>query len=100
MELFERKPVTREEWYNSPEFIILRLFGHLSSETQMKTQEMFDVLSLIVAMCPGLYCTDRFTVVERQLKIVSLEAKRLIDEVSKLSDFLQPKIVEPNEKTS
>lgn len=87
----EKKPKNREEWYNSPKFIILRFLNNIAAGIGYKAQELGDVVELLLARDPQLTVLDRFHVVERQLRVVSLEAKRLWDECRSLSALLEPK---------
>lgn len=86
-----RKPVTRDEWYNSPEFIILRMLNNLAAETGSKASSVYDVLNLLVTARPDLYMGDKFNLVERQLRIVSLEASKLWDRIRDLEHMLAPR---------
>lgn len=81
--------MTREEWYASLE---LRFLNNIAAGIQHKTQELYDVLELILAEKPDLIVFDRFTLVERQAKIVNLEASKLWDYCRKLATILEPKI--------
>ena len=91
-EIFVEKPLmSREEWYRTPDFIILRFLNNMAAEVQHKTQEIHDILELMVTFNPNLAVGDRFTVVERQLRVINLEAGRFWDECRKLDDILSPK---------
>ena len=91
-ELFAELPLmTREEWHRTPDFIILRFLNNMAADVTHKTQEIRDILELMLAHRPDLFVTDRFCVVERQLMIVDLEARRLWDECRRLDDILSPR---------
>jgi len=81
----------REEWYSSVEFKKLRLFGNVASEIRHKCQYLYDILEIIVADKPELLSLDRFTLMERQLRILQLEAGKLVDLSSCLTLKAQPK---------
>lgn len=83
--------MTQEEWYASPGFIKLRFLNTIASGIQYKTQELYDVLELIAAE-QEVMVSDRFSLVERQLRIVNLEAAKLWDYCRKLETTLQPRI--------
>jgi rubrerythrin len=82
--------MTKEEWYASPDFIKLRFLNNMAAGIQHKTQEFTDVLELILAEKPDLWVFDRFSLVERQCKIVNLEAAKLWERARKLADSLEP----------
>lgn len=84
--------MTREEWYGSPDFIKLRFLNTIASGIQYKTQELYDVLELIASEKEGISVLDRFNLVERQLRVVNLEAAKLWEYCRKLEATLQPKI--------
>lgn len=83
--------MTQEEWYASPGFIKLRFLNNIAAGIQYKTQELYDVLELIASE-QEILASDRFNLVERQLKIVNLEAAKLWDYCRKLETILQPRI--------
>lgn len=90
-DLFKTIETTRDEWHNKPDFIILRMLNNLVADLTMKTQTIYDVLNLIVAARPDLFIGDKFNLVERQTRVVSLESKKLWDYVFKLQEALSPK---------
>ena len=81
--------MTREEWYNSPDFIKLRFLNNIAAGIQHKTQEITDVLNMLYAENPTLFVCDKFSMVEMQSRIVSLEASKLWERCRKLADFLE-----------
>lgn len=82
--------MTRDEWYNSVEFKTLRLFNQLSGDLSQTTQQLYDVLALILEKWPDAVVLDKFNLVERQLRIVGQESNRLFSEFSRLADRLSP----------
>lgn len=84
--------MTKEEYYDSSEFKIMRLLGHFAHDMKQKTQETFDILEILLEKRQDLLCCDKFNLVERQLRIVDIETVRLIDRVSNLSHLLSPKL--------
>lgn len=84
------KLMTRDEWYKSPDFIKLRFLNNIAAGIEHKTQEIRDVLELILAENPTLLVVDKFGLVERQMRIVRLEASKLWDYCRKLDSFLEP----------
>jgi hypothetical protein len=85
--------VTREEWYSSKKFLLLRLINQMSNELKHKTQQLHDVVSLLNAEYEtGLSVTDKFNLLVRQMKVVNLEIDELIGDANKLHDLLSPKI--------
>lgn len=82
--------MTKEEWYESPDFIKLRFLNNIAAGIQHKTQELNDVLTLILAEKPDLLGLDKFSLCERQLRIVALEASTLWERCRNLGNFLEP----------
>ena len=87
----DKKLMTKEEWYNSPYFIELRFLNNIAAGIQHKTQELNDVLNILVTENPTLFICDKFSMVEMQSRIVSLEASRLFESCRKLATFLEPR---------
>ena len=87
--------ITREEWYASPEFIKLRFLNNIAAAITHQVQEFNDILQLIIAEKPELTVYDKFSLVERQSRIVSLEASKLWDRARDLADKLTPKLDDP-----
>lgn len=83
--------MTRDEWYKSPDFIKLRFLNNIAASIQHKTQELGDVIELVLADRPDLCVYDKFHLVERQAKIVSLEASNLWSRCRDLAEMLEPK---------
>jgi len=86
-----KKLMTREEWYSSPDFIKLRFLNNIAAGIQHKTQELGDVLALILAENPDFFVFDKFSLVERQARIVSLEASKLWERCRNLDSLLEPR---------
>ena len=88
--------MTRDEWYKSVEFHQLRLLNNMASEVQFKIQHLYDVVGMIHAtqMVDNLagVISDQFSLMERQLRIVQLEAKNLVDRCNEVERRLRPKI--------
>lgn len=83
--------MTRDEYYNSPEFKTNRLLNNMVHDLKQQTQRIYDVLALVLERKPDLIFFDKFNLVERQLRIVDAEAARLIRETSALEHMLYPK---------
>lgn len=91
--------MTQSEYYESPSFLITRLLNNKVHGLTQTTQQIADILLLVESIHPGVFLGDRFSVVERQLRIVHLEAQRLIRETSLLEERLRPKTFsEPSTK--
>ena len=84
--------MTRDEYHKSPEFIKLRFLNNLAAALTYQAQEVQDILEILLAERDDLMICDKFTIVERQLRVTSLEAKRLWDVARDLSQFLEPKL--------
>lgn len=82
--------MTRDEWYNSKKFKILRLLNHLTHDITHRAQEIRDVLEIILEEHPDLIVFDKFTLVERQLRVLQLEGRNLVSVASDLSRKLEP----------
>lgn len=83
--------MTHEEWYDSPEFIKLRFLNNQAAGIQHKTQEYNDVLRLVLAEKPDLCVFDKFSLCERQARIVALEASKLWEYSRNLARMLEPR---------
>jgi hypothetical protein len=81
----------RDEWYNSPEFVRHRFLNNLASDITHRTQQFNDALALLVEANPEIIFTDRYAIVERQSRIVRLEADKLWTGVRKLLETVAPK---------
>lgn len=86
----KRKLMTKEEWYKSPDFIKLRFLNNMAAGIQHKTQELNDVLELLLAENPDLFVFDKFSLVERQSRIVHLEASKLWERCRNLDSLFEP----------
>ena len=82
--------MTREEWYNSPDFYKLRFLNNIAAGIQHKTQEIGDALNIILAEHPEWFVSDKFSMVEMQARIVALEASKLWERCRSLATFLEP----------
>lgn len=82
--------MTREEWYASPDFIKLRFLNNIAAGIEHKTQELNDVLQLILAENPDLFVFDKFSLIERQARIVRLEASKLWERCRNLGSLFEP----------
>lgn len=67
-----------EDWYNSLEFKKIRLLNNFTHEIKQMTQKLYDLLEIVVEDNPDCMVGDKFTIAERQLHIVDIEAKNLI----------------------
>lgn len=92
--------MTKEEWYDSPDFIKLRFLNNIAADIQHRTQELYDVLALIATDKEGIIVSNNFNLVERQLRIVNLEASKLWEYCRRLETSLQPKLEESNDAAS
>lgn len=88
----------REEWYNSAEFKKLRLFGNVASEVHHKCQYLYDILEIILADKPDLIVFDRFTIVERQLRVLQANYKGDWNRISSLTGMSTDQFHQSNKK--
>lgn len=86
----EAKAMTREEWYNSPKFLKLRLLNQLSHSLKHTTQQLHDLLRVLDAEEGPMMVHDKFNLAERQLRVVDLEAVQLARRMDELARFLEP----------
>ncbi len=84
--------MTRDEWFASPEFIRHKMLNNLASEIGQKVQQFNDMLVLFHEKHPDLVFTDKFAIVDRQQRIVHLEADKLWTAVRKLVETVKPEI--------
>jgi len=87
--------VTCEEWHKLPDGIILRLLNNYPFVIVHQIQEIYDIISLMVAHRPDLLFSDKFNKIEKQLRIVSLETKELERNILELIHSLRPKEFSP-----
>lgn len=81
----------RQEWYDSVQFKKLRLLNNWTHEIKQMTQKLYDILEIVLEDKPDSVIGDKFTIAERQLRIVDVEAVRLIDAMSKFTVTLEPR---------
>lgn len=84
------KLMTREEWQNSPNFFKLRFLNNIAAGIQYKTQEIKDVIELIIAENPEIIASDKLTLVVDQSRIVSMDAMKLWERCRALVNTLEP----------
>lgn len=80
----------REEWYTSTLFRLLRLINNIIAELTFKSQHLQDLLILLMEKREGIYLSDKFHLVERQMRIVKLETDKLSRYFSDLERTLSP----------
>src|SRR4051812_12216157 len=88
--LRQRRPM-RDEYYKSKEFITLRLLNNMTHEISHLTQRMYDVLAIVADQHPGMFCMDKVTIYERQLRLVNSEASRLTSYMTQLDSVFTPR---------
>lgn len=86
--------MTREEYYQSKEFKILRLLNQLSFQPAETCQQLNDVLEVLADTFEKAQVCDKFNIVAQQVRILHLEAKRLETVASQLAHFLEPKDIQ------
>lgn len=80
----------REEWYESTKFKKLRLLNNWTHEIKQMTQKLYDLLEIVTEDTPDCMVGDKFTIAERQLRIVDIEAKNLITAMGAFAHTLEP----------
>lgn len=81
----------RQEWYDSVQFKKLRLLNNWSHEIKQMTQKLYDILEIVLEDKPDAAIGDKFHIAERQLRIVDVEAIRLIDAMGSFARTLEPR---------
>jgi len=81
----------REEWYQSTKFKKLRLLNNYSHEIKQMTQKLYDLLEIVTEDNPDAMVGDKFTIAERQLRIVDIEAVNLSRAMDAFARTLEPK---------
>lgn len=85
--------MTKDEWYKSPEFMKQRLMGNIASEVSFKLQQLRDLLMIHLEEKGG-FIGDRFSLAERQLRVLELEIKnfeRLLADLLRYPKFDEDK---------
>lgn len=86
--------MTKDEWYDSNDFKLLRHFDHLTNDIVMQLQELSDIIDLVAALKPECILHDKYTILQQQLRITSMEAKRLWDAEKSWARAFQPNFSE------
>lgn len=82
----------REEWYESRKFLLLRLVNNFVHDLSQTTQRLYDLTNLLnQEFDNGLTVCDKFTILERQLRLVQVESQRLIRAEAEFSHFVSPR---------
>jgi len=82
---------TREEWYRSTKFKLLRMLNNLSHEIVHKAQSIGDVMDICSEIMPDIIFFDKFTIFDRQLRVTRLEVDKLIAALTDLDRLVSPK---------
>ena len=69
--------MTRDEWYESNNFRLLRLLNHYAADFGQKLQEMWDIMELVAALRPDCCCHDKTTILQKEMRIMQNDAKDL-----------------------
>ena len=81
----------REEWYESDKFKALRLANNLCADVGQLVQRIDDALGMVDVQFELLGAvSDKRCIVDRQLRILRLEADNLWSAVRNLSNSLEP----------
>ena len=85
----EMENMKREEYYNSPQFKLIRLLNNMPSKLLFQMQDYSDWLELFQKEFG--YFGDKLTLVERQLRIIHQECQQLNTFVRNLTSSIEPK---------
>lgn len=78
VELIEgRKTMTDKEWAASPQFKMMRLLHNYPFSADQIFSQIHDVLEILLAQDVNLCVGDKFSLVERQLRITRMETEKL-----------------------
>jgi hypothetical protein len=85
--------MSTEDWHKSPKFLKLRMFRNLAFEMDQKAQSLEDLLAIFVAEEGPLagVPSDKVTLVERQIRVIRLEAQKLTEQVMRVEQILSPR---------
>lgn len=83
--------MTRDEWYDSVEFVKLRALNNDTHAVLHAVQRCYDTLRVALESKEPV-CSDKLHLYERQLALMSSEARRLIDYVGGVTRLLEPKL--------
>ena len=84
----------KDEWYNSNDFKLLRHFDHLTNDIVMQLQELGDIIDLVAALKPMCILQDKYTILQQQLRITSMEANKLWSAEKSWARAFQPNFSE------
>ena len=62
--------MTRDEWYESNNFRLLRLLNHYAADFGQKLQEMWDIMELVAALRPDCCCHDKTTILQKEMRMM------------------------------
>ena len=83
--------MTRDEWYESVEFVKVRALNNDTHAVLHALQRCYDTLRVALES-KGPILHDRVHLYERQLALMSSEARRLIGYVGDVTRLLEPKL--------
>ena len=82
---------TREEWYKTSKFKTLRLINNIAHEIQKKTQHLNDLFQLLNDQYNHeLGVLDKVNLVDRQIRVLQLEASNLNRTILNMDRSLTP----------
>jgi len=84
--------MTRDEWYESNNFRLLRLLNHYAADFGQKLQEMQDIMELVAALNPECVCNAKTTILAKAVRIMHQDAKNLWDAERKWAALFEPKM--------
>lgn len=76
----------KDEWYKSTEFMKQRLINNIAAEISFKLQHLRDLLMIHLEEKGG-FIGDRWSLTERQLRVVELETKNLERQLCELLKY-------------
>ncbi|RDJ35133.1 MAG: hypothetical protein DWQ19_09875 [Crenarchaeota archaeon] len=91
----ELEQMKKEEYYNSPQFSLLRFFQNGASKINMDAQDLKEILNLVAhefeLNCMAGTASDKYYLVATQIKLIHAECQNLVKMVSDLSRVVEPR---------
>ena len=83
--------MTRDEWYESNNFKLLRLLNHYAADFGQKLQEMADIMELVAALRPDCVVHDKTIIFQQQMRIMGMDVKALWAAETNWEELFEPK---------
>lgn len=84
--------MTRDEYYNSTEFKLVRLLQNYPANIQQDLQKMGDLIEIIAERHTDIATYDKFSLMTQQLRIALMDINTLFSHTSAFCSLLRPKL--------